>query len=94
MTTASTTPLRIAAVSDIGSLSPRRNLKGDLVDAQVREPGVERQTGPKRRPVEDRGNASQVAVHRLTLSRFPTNAVGHKRIERWPVKVKKPQKVT
>jgi len=64
------------------------------VDAQVRERSVERQTGPERRTVEDRGNASQVAVRRLTLSRFPANAFGHKRIERRPVEVEKRQKVT
>jgi len=64
-----------------------------LVDAQVRECSVERQTGPERRTVEDRGNASQVAARRLTFSRSPANAVGHKRIERRPVEVKKRQKV-
>jgi hypothetical protein len=64
------------------------------VDAQVRERSIERQTSPERRPVEDRGNASQVAVRRLTLSRFPTKTVGHKQIERRPVEVKKRQKMT
>jgi hypothetical protein len=72
----------------------KADLKGDLVDAQVRERSIKGQAGPERRPVEDRGNASQVAVRRLTPSRFPTRTVGHEQIECRPVEVKKRQKMT
>ena len=86
-------------VEDRGSVRYRfslakADLKGDLVHAQVRERSIERQTGPERRPVEDRGNASQVAVRTLTLSRFPTKTFRHQQIERRPVEVKKRQKMT
>jgi len=72
----------------------KADLKADLVDAQVRQRSIERQTRPERRPVEDCGNASQVAVRRLTLPRFPTKTVSHKQIERRPVEVKERQKMT